>query len=1226
MLRLRQIEIAGFKSFCNRERLRFAGQGIAAVVGPNGCGKSNICDAINWALGEQSAKSLRGGRMRDVIFSGTSRRAPADLATVTLTLRDPEGLLAGNGDRRSATPSVTLPVAKRADEIVVTRKLFRNGQSKYLINGKVVRLMDIRDIFLGTGLGMNDYAIIGQGRIGRLLNARSVERREFLEEAAGITRFKSRRRAAELKLANASLNLERVYDILLEVRRQAASLERQAKRAERYQCLRTELRAAQEVVVTGRLRQIEAERRRLSAQLEMAKSALRKETAKRDRLSTEFAGVREREQAWELILRSLGTERTDLHGNVERTREQVKQQAAQAEGNEQECRRARSEIAAVEGRIGNLVEALSAMRIDVAKLAEEFRRSGESLDAAQRRCNEKVDSLKERESELDACRRRKIEAINAVSKKGNNLARLDATLKGLGASIEEVTARRSESQEDLAKAIERRAALGPRVVELQTRVNELTAVRDALVDASEKEKAQLRVLRRTVEEARGKASELRARRDSIQKLLADREHSTDTVKEVFAAVEKKPREGFAPRGILADFLEVDDGFETAVEHLLGRDLECLVVGDWSEADRGVQIVRDEHRGRAAFLVRSSLNGSSHPGPAVIMGATSLAEHVRLVNDLAALGGGCIPKLRDGYVVPKGEVAQSLAEGHPDLYFVTTEGVLYHGSTVQAGRRDSYGPLVQKHQLRELAPDLKAADAALSEVEAQTEDIEASLGRNESDLAKAQVDLRKAESNALESELELQTLNGRVTGLEASGQALNAEIGKLEATRVETRAQRTRTAKDLEGLRREFEDEKNREATLAAVAAEERAALATIQEVRSQLRTDAARLEERHRSVKAELARMETDLDTHRSGVAKGNRHVLQLQVDRGHLLADNKRLSRLIADRKRRMGAIDLEVERTNVQLRASKDGTAGLFKSLNDQTGVVETRQRELSAIEVGLAGLASDRNHLAVECEDELGSALEKVSEGIPEDLSEDDLKKATEALRDLKRKLQNLGPVNILAQDEYREVAQRQEFLETQQNDLVDAITNTRSAIREIDIASQEKFDKGFREINDHFRSVFAILFGGGTGEMRLTDPHNRDESGIDIVAQPPGKRLQSVALLSGGEKSLTVMALLLATFRFKPSPFCVLDEVDAQLDETNTVRLRRLLQEMASETQFIVITHSKTTMEVAESLYGVTMGEAGVSKVVSVRMVEAEASVSRPVPTPNRKHGEFAAVGA
>ena len=1209
MLRLKQIDLFGFKSFCNRERLQFSGRGIAAVVGPNGCGKSNICDAVNWVLGEQSVKSLRGARMRDVIFAGTKNRPPSGLATVTLTLHDTDRVLerfpGGNGQ----PPPANLPESKKPGEIAVTRKLFSNGHSQYILNGKVVRLRDVQDLFLGTGLGPNHYAILEQGRIGQLLTARPLDRRAFVEEAAGVTRFKARRKLAELKLANAALNLERVHDILQEVQRQANSLKRQAERAERYDHYRQQLREAQSVLFASRFRHAEAQRERLESEVHEATRALSAITDETARMESDFSQTRDREQEWEAQLEAERAELGGLRVDAERMRERVEQQVRTVGDNTERVRQGKQDLESIASRVGSLEKGVVQDRQVAADLEASVESSRRLLGEKDLQCAVQGAAMSELRTEEETCRKRSFEALTAISHARGHLGKIEETLASRERQLAQARERRDEAAGDLARAIEQQADREEQAHGLRQQLEASENRRDDLVRAVAEGDRELDTLRKSAEAQRAEVSSLAARRDSLRQLLEHRAYTTEAVKDIFDAIEMEPREGFKPTGILADYLEVDPGYEKAVEQFLGEDLEYIVVGDWAEAGRGVRLVREEFGGRAAFLVRSGAEAEPLEPQPPSSEARPLADHVKLVARNGDPAPGMLPKLCNGYLVPDEATAEKLARQHPALHFLVPNGAWYSGNSVQAGRKATSGPLVLRQQLRDLVPVLQDADSELAALEECIASAEERARRDGSELETVRACLQELEKNVLEAEHDLRQIERTASDLEQSELAAGEEIERVQAERDQAANRKQQVLAERAKLEAVYEESESLATALAAKGRDGQAMLARLQQERTGLSTEVATLAERRRVAAASLSRTETMLAEQRQRRQDMERQIEQWTQQNERLLADNQDLDKRIAEALEGQEALRVRIAQTSSSLRESRMRTTDLIEAVRDQRAQVEAARQECSAKEVELARAKADCDHLAADCVSVLGEPISAVAGSVPGELTPETLQAAEEQHRVVSEKIERLGPVNVLARQEYDEVSHRQEFLETQQQDLMDSIAHTRTTIKEIETASREQFDVAFNAINEQFRRVFTTLFDGGIGEMRFTDPDNRDESGIDIVAQPPGKRLQNVALLSGGEKSLTVMALLMATFRYKPSPFCILDEVDSQLDEANTVRLRRLLQEMAAETQFVVITHAKATMEVAETLYGVTMGEAGVSKMVSVRMADNRNEAAR-----------------
>lgn len=1212
VLTLKRIDILGFKSFCNRERLRFSGRGVAAVVGPNGCGKSNICDAVNWVLGEQSAKSLRGSRMHDVIFNGTKHRAPAGLATVTLTLHLPSDTLPGVFGIGNTHGSGNGPPVTASGEVAVTRKLFRNGTSQYILNGKVVRLRDVQNLFLGTGLGPNHYAIIEQGQIGQFLNARSIDRRAFVEEAAGVTRYKVSRRLAQRRLASASQNLERVHDILAEIRRQATSLHRQARRAEKYERLQAEHRGALKRVFAYRFHRIEGGRVRLLEEVEAASARLSRLAGEADRLEAEFAEKRTREQSWQFQLEGAREKLAERRVEAERIRERVAQQSQAIARNAGREERSRRDLEAAGARLLRFEEAAAEERTKVkAQEAATVLLQGRLQEMSQEYADRKAD-LAEVFASKERCRRSLLENLNEIYRERASVAKLDQALGTHSGLLKQARGRQADASERLAPATEQLRRHQSMAEHLSARFGEETARCEALELDVKRRGAKLASLQESLSDQRGTLLLLDARKRSLTEALADRVHAGTAVEEILTVSREKRVHGFEPLGVLADFLEVDAGCERAVEQFLGEDLSYLVVCDWRQAGRGVELVRDEFGGRVAFLFGSEFESTPRQMDPGSDRVRPLAELVRL--DLLRPGSrfGLPPKLSDGYMVESAEAARRLAGCNPNSYFLLPDGTWYHRNTVHVGRDDSCGPLVLKQQLRELGPQLNQGRKRLLSIESSIAvESEALRGAREA-LEKAWKHLRalKHEHSAAENSERRAAL--LVEDLRSTIAKAGEEKDRLISVRARTQRNREQSQARQSQLESEYARLEASEAEIARKSGDGQAELSRLENKKSALQAEAAALAERLRASIASSRLTDASVADHRNRIAESERQIERWMLESEQLAASNRELGARSEESEGRQGELQLRIEALSGDLNKSRATTMALVDSIREHRSRVEAVRRACSDKQVALARAQSDLEHVVRDCASELGEDVAEVAEAVPPESDSVELATAEQLARKIKARIRRLGPVNVLAQKEHAEIVQRQEFLEAHQQDLIEAIANTQVAIRKIDEESQERFEAAFHAINANFKQVFATLFEGGVGEMRLVELEAFDEAGIEVVAQPPGKRLQNVALLSGGEKSLTVMAILMATFLYKPSPFCILDEVDSQLDETNTVRLRRLLKRMAQETQFILITHSRTMMEAAETLYGVTMGEAGVSTLVSVRMNEfaAEDAVSRP----------------
>ncbi|MBI4875428.1 MAG: chromosome segregation protein SMC [Acidobacteria bacterium] len=1232
MLKLKRVEIQGFKSFCDRTEMRFNGAGIAAVVGPNGCGKSNLSDAISWVLGEQSAKSLRGARMEDVIFAGTRDRKPLGMASVTMTLADPqyyaEVLLPGNGQGNGNGANGSNGHSKEAhpQEITITRRLFRSGESEYLINGRQARLRDIQDIFMGTGLGPESYAIIEQGRIGQILSSKPQDRRSVIEEAAGITKFKARRRLAEAKLEGAKQNLTRVFDILEEVGRQVNSLKRQASKARRYEELKTEMLGHLRRSLTGRYRMLERDAAKTALDLNLATSEVHTLAAGLAAREAEQARLQEQCFATENELTRARARLAELRLDAERTRGRLESQARQIAGIEQRLGQGENETQDLDRRweaLGQEHTAAAAVLAQLQGQAEEARRR---LAVKNEEREQVQGALRGREQALEAARTQVLRLLGEASNLKNQLAKVDEYLAGVGRD----TARLERDEQAAAGDAERlgaaREEIAGRVTARQQELESIAGQRRTVEEELSTRRARAAETRRRMEQLRQEFSRMKARRDSLEEILSHRAYTTESVKRLFTAVERGQAQDLKPAGVLADFVEVDPAYEKAAEEFLHEELEYVVVKDWAEAERGIALMRSDLDGRATFLVHpqpgAEIPAGEVPEPAIgpETGIVSrLSAVLRLTNGLTQAPAELLPRLARCFLAEDRAAAQRLAVQYPDVYFLLADGVCYHGHAVSGGKKTGAGPLALKRELRELAGQVAERQKELDRASALAEDLELEIAALSEDLERLRglQQSREKEAVALEHELrktseELNRSNSRLSLARAELERLRKDVERAEGQREElsrgvAEKEQARLAQEraLEGARSELEGLQKQ----AAHIGEEHAVL----------RAELAGLEERRRSGQAAQSRLEAqihELANRRRDLAA---EMERLGVERARLLADNIELDDRAAALAGEIAGAESGVGALETREREERGGLAALEEALREMRVAHQAAQERRAQIELDLVKRQAELKYLEETCRKELNAALGELAQSEETVLDEDALTEAEARYQEVRDRIEALGPVNPSALEEYQEASQRYDFLNTQRQDLLDSIRDTEKAIQEIDVESRKRFSEAFEAINAHFRELFRTLFGGGTGEMRLTDETNLADSGIEIVAQPPGKRLQNVLRLSGGEKALTALALLMATFKYQPSPFCILDEVDAPLDEPNIERLTRLLKQMSAQTQFIVITHAKRTMESAQALYGVTMQEPGVSKLVSVRFQappEMPPPLAAPAPEPLR----------
>ena len=1202
MLKLKRVEVQGFKSFCDRTELRFNGGGIAAIVGPNGCGKSNLSDAISWVLGEQSAKTLRGARMEDVIFAGTRDRKPLGLASVTMTLVDP---MIHVGTVPIAGPQV------KNGEITITRRLFRSGESEYLIDGQSARLRDIQDIFMGSGLGPESYAIIEQGRIGQILSSTPQYRRAIIEVAAGITKYKTRQLLAEAKLESAKQNLARVFDILEEVTRQVNSLKRQAAKAKRYGELKTDMDARLRVALSGKFRMLERDAAKSVLDLNLASAELRglsDQVAAKEKSHGELQGqCYETEQ----LLTERRRELSECHVETERTRGRLESQVKESGAIEQRIVQAEKESQELDVRLGLIAAELDKHQRQVGALEQQIGQSRDRMLEKNRLREELQDAVREREKGIEAGRTAVLRLLGEVSTLRNQLAQMNEYLAGIERESGRVRNEEQASVVESERLSTARKSLSETMGQRQLELDSVTGERRRTEEDLSVRRHSAVEVRGRIDALRMECSELKARKESLEQVLAHRSYTTESVKRLFAALEKGKAPDLRPQGVLADFVEVDPQFEKPAEEFLHDELEYVVVENWAQADRGLDFMRAELDGRATFLVHPEHNGNGNgrlPEPSIgpETGILSrLSDSLRLSNGLADRAATLLPRVSLCFLAEDRASAQRLALGYPHLHFLTADGLCYHGHTVTGGKKTASGPLAMKREARELGAVLQGKQKALDEQVTCLEDLDREIAILEAELEHLRGLQQAHEKDRVALEHEMRKLADDTSRVNSRLSVARIELDRLQRDAERSREQRERSrlaVDEKEQLREQREQELEDQRQFLEKLEIEAAALG---EDHSALRAELAGLEERHRGERTAMGRLEAQHKEAQSRLGQIAAEIERLGVHRAGLLANNIELDRKLAALAEQVLRTEANVIQLAGEEARMREALAAAEEERKQLRMKVEEAHHNRSQIEVDLVRRQAEIKYLDETSRKELSCPVQELAAGDETVSDSDSIAEAERLYQEVRARIEALGPVNAQALEEYQEAQQRQDFLSAQRQDLLDSIRDTEKAIADIDQVSRNRFAEAFERINENFREAFQTLFGGGTGEMRLTDETNLANSGIDIVASPPGKMLQNVLLLSGGEKALAAVALLMAIFRYQPSPFCILDEVDAPLDEANIERLTRLLREMSAQTQFIVITHSKKTMEAASAMYGVTMQEPGVSKLVSVKFQPAAA---------------------
>ncbi len=1183
-MKLKTLEICGFKSFVDRTVVRFD-HAVTGVVGPNGCGKSNIVDAIRWSMGEQSAKHLRGKSMDDVIFNGSEARGPHSFAEVTITFDNADG---------------NCPIEyKDYAELAVTRRLTRDGESTYMINKTQVRLMDVTALFLGTGVGTKAYSIIEQGRIGLIVTAKPEERRHLIEEAAGITKFKAHKQKAERKMDQTRQNLQRIADILGELEKSLSSLKRQAQKAERYKTYRDEQRDLELWVGTHRYLELHVTRNSLSGQLETAQ--------------TETEGLR----AGLLVIEAaLEAERLTLSGE-ERSVQEASTRAHQLEG----------AVRMLEAQVKHTIERLAQLRhAEVAAERElsEIESQRERFAAEQNQLEQGLADLEEvaaaegdvleRETELLEQKKRSAhdadQAVNVararVSEAATRIARAEAVLGGF-------ERRRADAYQRLQRLRTERETLEMRAVELHEQTRELSARLEGLRGDKKSTAERKLELDKSLDQSRKSLRESEQRTDEVRSELADKRSRLRSLEQIQARFEgvgtgvrtlmQKAQNdaSLGILGLLADRLDCSSDLTQALAGALGDRLQYVVVEDFDAGARAVGALREQKKGRATVMPRSPRARATVPsallGREGVVGC--LADLVRVSPEDETLARNL---LSDVLVVENLSAAQRLyAEGPFEGTLVTRQGELIGADgRITGGSGEDAGAhmLEVKREIRELGPVVARLEQELVACQARVSETRTSLARDQAELDAARTEghdaelaIVRAEKDLKRAEEELSRARDRVEQLAFETDDLSSSLAEASHEETESRSEieSARAAKgsaeaDLEGFAQVSSERRHQVEAQATVVTEVRVRAA---EARQRVQSDRTALDRVQRALadlQLRFLRVERELVDNMEKQGQGAAHVLRDRGDLGDRVGEAREANDLLSEAR---AAYD-----------AKKLALGGREASIKDLRGRIDGAVSRSNKLTISERELAMSIGRLVEQIEVRHRIDVRRVLT----DYHARELPDAAtaERIHELDRLLERMGPINLTAIDEYQEQSKRYEYLIAQKTDLETALDQLETAIKQMNRESKKLFKVTFDSVAARFQQIFPKLFGGGHGELKLTNPDDMLETGIEIIAQPPGKRIGSMELMSGGEKALTAVSLIFALFQHKPSPFCLLDEVDAPLDEANIGRFADAVRAMTSHSQFIVITHSKRTMEVADVLYGVTMERPGISSMVSVEL--------------------------
>ncbi|MGD8190168.1 chromosome segregation protein SMC [Brevibacillus ginsengisoli] len=1181
---LKRLEIVGFKSFADRTELEFV-PGVTAVVGPNGSGKSNVSDAIRWVLGEQSAKSLRGTKMEDIIFAGSDTRKPVNYAEVSLTL--------DNTDR-----SLDLEYS----EVTVTRRVYRSGDSEYYINKRSCRLKDIMELFMDTGVGKEAYSIIGQGRIEEILSTKAEDRRGIFEEAAGIVKYKSRKREAEKKLDETEQNLVRIHDIVSEINEQVGPLKEQAEKAKAYQEFSKQLRTHE---VALYVQQIEATHEKW----EEANQRV-------DRLQQELIQLTTQASTREADLEQAKYKVNQIDQSIEELQQillTVSEETEKVEGQREVLRERQRNLVANRQQTMEQLHRLSEKQHAVeAQLQEELRRQAEAkqnLDEVQALLDETgvqyAELIQLATDDVDQLKSDYFEKLNEMANLRNEIRHQQQLTQTNQARIDRLSQEKSKLDQEEAQRLAKLEQYSQELRQIEESIQATLTSYKELIEAAKNQAEKVEQARLSLRKEEQRRESAKSRLDLIKEMQAEFSGFQQGVKEILKARDKGMN---GIHGAVAELIKVPEKVETAVEVALGGALQNVVVDDEAAGREAIAFLKKNNLGRATFLPLSviksrSLQDSDRRQLAQANGVVGIAsELVHFDEKYQAIVESMLGTV---IVTQTLEQANQVARTLGYRYrVVTLDGdIVNAGGSMTGGalKKNTSNLLGRGRQAEELEATLRDVDQAISTLREQIERLQ----QENQTIESRQEELRTQGENLRLKEIEVK---GLVQQVESEGKTLNERLfltnQDLEGHSKEIQDAQTKQLQLNEKLQILTQEEQQLNQAITFAEAKRQEQLSSKEEMNEKitsLKVKAAQVKQEYQSREEQVKRLTEQLTSLKQEWEEANRTLLsydelegtnesstgELDTKIAELRQDKDRVSGLIQERRGERATLFANQEQIELEVKEIRKQVKGLEDILHQE----EVKKNRFDV----------ELDHLLNKLSEEYELSYELAKQKYP---PQADMAEQQQIVNKLKKEIAALGTVNLGAIEEYERLSERMHFLSDQEADLNEAKSMLYQVIQEIDEEMSRRFKETFDEIREQFQDVFVQLFGGGRADLVLSNPENLLETGIDIVAQPPGKKLQNLALLSGGERAFTAMALLFAILRVKPVPFCVLDEVEAALDEANVSRFAEYMHHFSKQTQFICVTHRKGTMESADVLYGITMQEGGVSKLVSVKLEDTK----------------------
>lgn len=1186
---LKKIELQGFKSFADKTKIEFE-SGITGVVGPNGSGKSNISDAIRWVLGEQSVKSLRGSKMEDVVFAGTTNRKPQGFAEVTLVLDNTEK---------------DLPI--EYSEVSVTRRVFRSGESEYYINKNSCRLKDIKELFMDTGVGKDGYSIIGQGRIDEILSSKSEDRRNIFEEAAGIVKYKSRKEEAEKKLEKTEENLVRINDIVNELEKQITPLETQSKKAKEYKELTKELKNLQINLYVEEIMKIKNELKQIEEQKALSNQQLEIKQEQKLQLDNKYNLTKREIDKMNLSIEKINNNKFDIKSQIEKKKNEINLIKEKISFLEKEIERNKREILETKEHIKESTKQASKSNELEEDLKERLEKLSSEIEEKDKAFQKLKKEIEEKEKDIEDKKSLVIEMLNSIADKKNKINSLNSFKENVSNRLKQI----SDESSDLSKLTEEEKAnisdLEKRLTDYNNKLIETNEYLGKVINNKNSKTMKLTEINKELNNITGNLQRNTSRHKLLLDMSREYEGYYKGVKNALMACDRNEKLGRGVKGVLAELITTPKKYEKAVEVALGSSIQNIVIDTQENAKVIINHLKSNNLGRVTFLPMSSisrryLNPNEqrflNENGVLGIGSELLDYDEECRNIIEYLLGRVlfVEKIEDGIDVSK--------KSNYSLKIVSLDGdVLNPGGSMTGGSLNNYNTklLGRQREIDELKKGIDLLNlrykSILKEKQILEEDInnleKELLGKSEvvNDLKLNIATTKSKYEQTLEEDNKNKELIDRfkIEQINLTDENINVdrEVKEIELELDDLNTKNKDVKKNIEKYIKEIEEVKYKKEVMDKELID--------------LKVSKASIKQEYKNICETIVRIEGEIE-------KSINTIETKQIEKDKVAKDIdlfKEKIKLNIDEKNAYKDSLSDYELKLQEINSDKNNYIQTFNSeelkLNQINKEIEEAQKGINLLELSMEKLniqyENYNNKLWEEYELSFVMALE-----YKKDIS--DLSKVQSEVKNIKEKIKVLGHINLSSIEEYETVKERYEFMTSQIKDLSYAKDSLDSVISEMQLKMKEQFSESFKIIKENFILVFKELFGGGKADVFLTDEKEVLSSGIEIVAQPPGKKLQSLSLLSGGERALTAIALLFAIIKTKPTPFCILDEIEAALDEANVYRYAKYLKEFSNTTQFIAITHRKGTMENVDSLYGVTMEEQGISKLVSIKLSENE----------------------